>query len=344
MPPTDKPRVAINIVSWNGLSHLPSCLQSIVNQQFRQFITLVIDNGSMDGTVPWLQEQYPHIHLLRNTRNVGFARGHNQGIRLAETDYVLLLNQDVVLTPEWLGRGVAWLDAHPEFAVWGGKLRRFSYDQEELKNITFSDIIDSVGLEGSRRRHFFDRGSGQRDRGQFDQSSEVFGLGGACLLLRRSALETVRFKNEYLDEDFFAYKEDVDLAWRLQRLGWSAWYDSGVTAYHHRTIRGQSAVSDKLIALNYRRRNRFNSYYSYRNHWLLLFKNETGATLWRDLPWIGWYELKKIFFLLLTQPSTLRGFGQAVRLWAKMRAKASVIRHQAKRSGLDVRHWFISSS
>src|SRR5207249_3779185 len=102
-------RVSINIVSWNGLTHLPTCLESVVHQHFQDFSILIIDNGSVDGTVAWLQENYPHAHLLRNSRNLGFARAHNQGIRLAGSDYILLLNQDVVLTPEWLSRGVAWL-------------------------------------------------------------------------------------------------------------------------------------------------------------------------------------------------------------------------------------------
>ena len=341
MPPTPKTRVAIIIVSWNGLTHLPSCLESVVAQRFRNFSTLVVDNGSADGTVAWLQEQYPHVHLLRNTRNIGFCRANNQGIRLVDSDYILLLNQDAVLTPEWLERGVQWLDAHPDAGAWGGKLLRFSYDQEELKSIRISDIIDSTGLAGNRSRHFYSRGSGQPDTGQYHQSGEVFGLDGACILIRRSALESVRFKNEYLDEDFFAYKDDVDLCWRLRRMGWSIWYDGQALAYHHRSIRGQSAISDKLVALNHRSRNRFNSYHSYRNHWLMLMKNESWSSVWRDLPWIVWYECKKFIFLLFTTPSSLRGLTDAWRWRGKMKAKAAVIRHQAKRTPLEVRQWFL---
>lgn len=341
MPTTRRPRVSINIVSWNSLTHLPACLQSIVVQDFLDFSVLVVDNGSADGTVEWLHEHYPHIHLLRNTRNLGFCRGHNQAIRLSETDYVLILNQDVVLAPDWLARGVAWLDQHPQYGAWGGKMMRFTYDQEELKNIVVSDIIDSAGLQATRRRHFFDRGSGQRDKGQFDQAGDVFGISGACLLLRRAALETCRYKNEYFDEDFFAYKDDIDLTWRLQRLGWLIRYDGLAVAYHHRTIRGQSATADKLIALNYRSRSRFNSYYSYRNHWLLIFKNETSATVWSDLPWIAWYEFKKLLFLLVTRPSSLRGLIEALKLWPAMRAKALVLDHQAKRPAREIRRqWF----
>lgn len=138
--------------------------------------------------------------------------------------------------------------------------------------------------------------------------------------------------------------DDIDVAWRLQRMGWSARYDGTAVAYHHRTIRGQSAISDKLIALNYRSRSRFNSYYSYRNHWLLLSKNETWSTVWRDLPWMAWYELKKFIYLFFTRLGSLRGLFDAMKLRSTMRAKAAVIAKQAKRPALEVRRWFLPSA
>ncbi len=336
------PRVAVHIVTWNSLQHLTSCLDSVVHQRYQPLELLLIDNASVDGTEAWLREHYPHIHLLRNTRNFGFARAHNQGLRITEATYVLMLNPDVILEADWLEYGVRYLEAHPEAGSFGGKLRRFEYSPDELREVQFSDIIDTAGLQGNRARHFIDRGSGAKDTGQFDQDQSVFGFSGACVLFRRSALESVRYHDEYIDDDFFAYKDDADLAWRLQRLGWVAWYDHRALAYHHRTIQGQSVVTDRLIARNHRSRSALNSYYSYRNHWLMLLKHERLATLWRDGLWIGWYELKKSIFLLARRPTTLRAWRDIWRLQRRMKKKAAVLDQQSKRTALDVRAWFVT--
>ncbi len=339
----DHPRVSVHIVTWNSRTHIAACLDSLVNQTYQPIEILIVDNGSVDGTVKWLEEHYPHIHLLRNTRNLGFCRAQNQAIRITDTNFVLVLNPDAILDPGWIERGVQYLQQHQDFGSFGGKILRFSYTADELKEVVKSDTLDSAGLQVQRSRHAFDRGSGQTDQGQFDQAGEIFGHSGACTLYRRTALESLRFHNEYMDEEFFAYKDDVDMAWRLQRLGWKSWYDPLARTYHHRHIRGQSATSDILIARNHQSRERFNTYYSFRNHWLLLEKNERWSTFWRDAIWIGSYELKKAAFLLVTHPSSLRGGFRAWGLSRAMRQKAALVDRHAKRSALEIRQQFFLS-
>lgn len=339
--PMSDSRVVIQIVSWNSLTHLPACLEAATAQIGTQSQVLLIDNASVDRTVSWLEERYPQLHLLRNTRNTGFCHAHNQGFRITRSDYVLVLNPDVVLTPDWLARGVDWLDRHSEYATFGGKLLRFAYSGEELKSVVPSDILDSAGLRVFRNRHAIDRGSGEVDRGQYDRPEDVFGHSGACVLYRRTALESIRFKDEYFDEDFFAYKDDLDAAWRLQRMGWRSWYDPFTVAYHFRSAQGSERSTNAAIAKNHRRRWRQISELSYRNHWWLLAKNETWSTVWRDLPWLGWYELKKIIFLAATQPRSLRTIGAIVRKWGTMRSKGRQLGRQARRSALEVRRNFL---
>src|SRR5689334_15634187 len=135
MPMTQSnPLVSVHIVAWNGMTHLPSCLQSLMQQHYQHFNIMVVDNGSVDSTVSWLASEYPQVHLLRNARNLGFCRGHNQAIRITESPYVLCLNQDMVLTPEWLTQAVATLEQRPDVGAVGGKLVRYSYSEEELKS------------------------------------------------------------------------------------------------------------------------------------------------------------------------------------------------------------------
>ncbi len=338
---SSNPIVAIHIVTWNHLRHLRTCLAAVFAQTYTPLKTLLVDNASVDGVEHWLLEHYPQLHTLRNTRNLGYARAHNQALRLSSTPYVLFLNPDVILQSDWIERGVRYLETHPEVGVFGGKLLRYNYSNDDLQEPQFSDIIDSTGLQGSRSRHFVDRGSGQTDHGQYDQAEKVFGFSGACGLYRRSALESIRFQQEYIDEDFFAYKDDIDLAWRLQRCGWSAWYDPKAVGYHHRTIKGQSKTADLLIAKNHRSRSLQNSYYSFRNHWLLLAKHERPATWWRDGLWIIWYELKKIVFLMLSRPRALRAIPDALRSWRKLELKGKNLDEHATLSVLEVRQWFV---
>lgn len=326
------------------MTHLQSCLQSIVDQTYQPISIMVVDNGSIDGTVKWLASEYPQVHLLRNTRNVGFCRGHNQAIRITDSPYVLCLNQDVVLTPDWIAQAVNVLESQPQVGSVGGKLIRYSYSDEELKSVVPSGIIDSAGLRVFRSRHTVDRGSGEQDSGQFNRSEPVFGLSGACILLRRQALESIRYRDEYFDEDFFAYKDDVDLAWRLQRLNWTNWYEGSISAYHHRSIQGQEKTGNIQIAKNFKLRARFNAAYSYRNHWLVAMKNESFSSRRPDLPWIWWYEFRKIVFLLFTRPLALSGITGAIKLRASMKAKAVLLNHIAKQSAVAIRNrWIISS-
>ncbi len=339
---TEPSRVSVHMVTWNSRTHLPASLPALMAQHYRPMDVMIVDNGSVDGTVTWLEEHYPQLHVLRNTRNLGFCRAHNQALRLTDAPYVLLLNPDVVLEPDWLQRGINFLESHPTYGSFGGKLRRFNYSPDELKEVQTSDVIDSTGLQAHRSRHVVDRGSGESDRRQYDQAGDVFGHSGACGLFRRSALESIRFHDEYLDDDFFAYKDDIDLAWRLQRRGWLSWYDPLALGWHHRHIQGLSSTSDRLIARHHRTRDRFNSFYSYRNHWLCLIKNERWSSGWRDAPWIIVYEAKKIVYLLWQQPQALSGLAGAWRLHRRMKAKAKLIDRHAKQTPLDIRqHFFL---
>jgi GT2 family glycosyltransferase len=305
---------------------------------------LIIDNASVDGTVMWLKEHAPHLPILQNTRNLGFSRAHNQAILLTQAPYILVLNPDVVLQPTWVEQAVRYMDEHPECGALGGKTVRYHYTHDDLKEVEESGIIDSTGFLMHRSRYCTDRGAGEKDSGQYNQAADVFGISGSCLMLRRTALNEIRFKDEYFDEDFFAYKEDIDLAWRLQRRGWRIRYEPALIALHHREIKAVATSNDFFLARNHQQRSQRISYLSLRNHYLLLMKHERPATFWRDALHICWQECKKIGFLLLTQPKVLVGIRDALRLSKKMKAKASVIDHQAKRPALDIRTTYFLSN
>lgn len=333
--------VGIHIVTWNSINHIATCLTSIDQQTYTHRQLVIVDNASRDGTVKWLDEHYPHISLLRNTRNTGYCLGHNQALRISQAPYLLILNPDVVLAPDWIERAVNWMEHHPEVGAYGGKTLRFDYLPGELKEIHYSGIIDTAGLQVFRNRHVIDRGSGQPDQGQCNQAEAIFGFSGACVLYRRQALESIRRQNEFFDEDLFAYKDDFDVSWRLQLVGWQCWYDPQARAFHYRQAKGISGTSEKLLAKNHWQRQGYISFYSYRNHWLVLIKNESWSSLRADLIFILWYELRKFFYLLFVHPAALRSIPSIIRLWSKMRAKHQAIQAGAKQKPVDVRRWFL---
>lgn len=346
-------RVFVTIVAWNGMTFIPELLRSLNAQTFRDFQVLLIDNGSGDGVEAFVRAQHPEVTILRNAHNLGFSPGHNQGIRYAFSKwqgedlsdrFVLCTNQDTILSPTFLETIVRSAEQHPEAGEIGGKLLR-AYSEnpqdESLKETVQSDRLDSAGIQPHRNRTFTDRGAGELDRGQYDQEEDVFGFSGALVLLRASALKDVRFEEEVFDQDFFAYKEDIDLAWRLQYRGWKARYVPTAIAYHYRGMYGKEQTGLRELIRNRRKKSRVRSYYCTRNHWNLLMKNERFASACFAFPWIFSMELCRFFYVCLFEPGNARAFLEAVlrapRMWKKRR---HTFRNR-KVARVDFREWFI---
>jgi len=341
-------RVAINIVVWNSMKFLPQALKSIAGQTHRDFSVLIIDNASSDGTADYVRAEHPQVGYLRNFKNLGFARAHNQGIAHAaahpdgDDPLVLVTNPDIVLEPDFLERLVAALDRRPDAGSAGGKLLRiFERDAGGLKEQVRTTDLDSAGLRLMRSRRAVDRGSGSADDGRFDRPEEVFGLSGAAVLYRLSALRDAACGGEYFDEDFFAYKEDVDLAWRLRLKGRPALYVPSARAYHYRTAHGGEKATARQAAAGRRTRSKFVNFLSYRNHLLVLLKNEQSANFLRHFPFIFWYELRKFLYVLFREPSSLRAWPDLLRLLSKMRRKRRSIMRGAEVSAREMRRWFV---
>jgi GT2 family glycosyltransferase len=350
--PAPVPRVFIQIAAWNSMKFLPELFRSLEAQTFRDFRVLVIDNASTDGLERFLAA-YPSITVLRNFRNLGFARAQNQGIRWAlkqaadagqptAESFVLLLNPDVVLTPICLERMVRCAESDPSLGSVGATLLRCVFTADG--SVEFTDTIDSLGLDIRRSRQVVDRGAGTPLSAESVVSGEVFGISGALALYRLSALQDAAIalsdNTEYFDEDFFAYKEDVDLAWRLQLLGWRSAVAPEAVSYHHRGAPGGSAGLRGLLSAE-RRKGAAIAMHSVKNHPLLLIKNEHRANFIRHAPRIIAHEFAKCLLRLCIAPRALAGYAHALRLIPKMQAKRRIIQARAKRSAADMERWFV---
>ena len=321
-------KVSIQIVTWNSLRFLPDCLESIFNQTFRDWTVLIIDNGSGDHSAEYVEKNWPQVKVLKNSRNLGFSRAHNQGIASTDSEYVLVMNPDVVLEPEFLTEIVAIADKKKRVASFAPKLLKMKFihidhcdhtTQEQQGSgaminpdwcIIKTDLIDSTGLAMKKTRRFIDRGEGTKDEGQYDKQTDIFGASGACVLYRRKSLLDAKMKDvgireEYFDEDFFAYQEDIDLAWRLKWRGWRALFVPSAIAYHVRQI----------SATHRFQKSNFVNFLSYRNHLWLLLKNETFINFCRNFIYIFSYQFAKVLYLLFTRPGVF--FKGEINYWSK---------------------------
>ncbi len=216
------PRVSVIILNWDGLALLRDCLKSVRAQDFDDFETIVVDNGSRDGSPEMVREEFPEVTLLEEATNRGYSRGNNIGLDAASGELTVLLNNDAELAPDFLGRVVAAADLDPDFGMFATRILMF--DRRE--------VFDSTGLliypDGICRS----RGWLEKDVGQYDQPDEVLAPNGCAAAYRRAMLEDVG----NFDENYFAYLEDLDLAFRGQLRGWKCRYVPDAVVYHKKSM------------------------------------------------------------------------------------------------------------
>jgi GT2 family glycosyltransferase len=311
-----RPLVTISLVTYNGQRWLPGCLASVQAQDLTHHELLVLDNGSTDGTIELLrrhQAQEPRMRLEESPANLGFAGGHNRNIAVARGEYVLLLNQDVELDVGFLKAALTAIEEEPEVGAVQGRLRRLSQIGER------TNIIDSTGLVWQRDHRVVSRRQGEHESDSDLHSGRVWGADGPAPFYRRAALLDAQVPRpgggwEVLDEDFFMYKEDVDLAWRLRLLGWQTSYVPEALGWHARTAGGGPARTMLDIARTSRTIPRWIKVISWRNQRLMQVKNERFGRYLLDLPWIMAREMLSLGFIVLTDPLRLIAIAQLVRM------------------------------
>lgn len=323
--------VTVCLLTWNGEKYLPAFLNSLLEQTFKNWELLVLDNASADKSVAIINEYYPPAKIIRQKQNIGFAKGNNLLLKWSKSDYVLVVNQDIVLAKNYLQTLVDFLEKHTQAASCAGQLFYWDFD-----NHIFTDQADSFGLRIDRRRSIIDYLQGQI--APTLETQEVFGLSGAAVMYRRKALESVKYKiaaddYEYFDEDFFAYKEDVDLAWRLRLWSWENWLVSETRAYHDRTISQTKPAKDRRLRGLANR-------LSYRNHIWLLYKNSFTQDILQDWRFILWYEFKKVIYLLIFERSTLLAWRDFFKYYAKMSKKRKYIMRNNQVKSESIKQWF----
>ena len=293
------PEVSVITVTHNSQVTIHSCLESVLNQAGVISIEiLLVDNASIDQTTT-IPSHSPKVKIIQNSHNLGFCSANNLGFERALGKYILFLNPDAVLTPDFLSTTLALMGNKPDAALLTGKVLLLNQNSQPSQRDRRA-LIDTAGIVMHRNRQAIDIGQGEIDQGKFDQEREVFGVSAAVCLCRRKALEDVMIDGQVFDNAFFAYKEDVDLSWRLRLKGWKCFYTPRAIAYHARGWRP---------GLQYRKEiPRFARYHSFKNRRLMILKNDTFRTILPDLPHILWYELRALIYAMIREPFLLKTY------------------------------------
>ena len=312
------PKVAVNIVTFNSGHDLTACLKALQEQTFNNFEIHIFDNASSDNTLEII-ESLDVKFLLRSSINTGFCKAHNELARQFPAEYVLFLNPDTVLGPQFIQELVRGLDARPDAASASGKLFRMD-----------GKTIDSTGMTMHREQRHLDRGSGELDTGRFNEPGEIFGPSGAAALYRRTALEQVAINGQYFDEDFFAYREDADLAWRCRLFGWKSIYVPTAIGRHQRRVTPE-------------RRNKLPreiNYHSVKNRFLLRFNNMTGDLYRRDFWRITQRDLTVIGYVLIREWSSIPALWYVLRNFPRLLRKRRIIQRMHRLNSTEIAKWF----
>lgn len=251
--------IDIIIPNYNGATLLPVCLDALRAQTRRDFAVTVVDDGSADDSLALLHERYPEVRVVPLPRNCGLAAAVNAGIAATAAPFVVLLNNDTEADPAWLAALVGALERHPQYAFAASKLRLFDR-RDHLHSA--GDYYRPDGEPGSR-------GVWERDRGQYDALSEVFGPCAGAAAYRRTALEQLAEDGRVFDEDLVMYCEDVDLNLRARRHGLRTLFVPTAVVYHKLSATGGGALA---------------SYYCGRNFALVWVKNMPGPLARRHWP------------------------------------------------------------
>jgi GT2 family glycosyltransferase len=305
------------LVTWNSAGYLPRCLAGIARQSFPDLELVHVDNASHDGSLARVREAFPRSTQIVNAENLGFAAAVNQAVKLSRGEYVFLVNPDAYLERDYVKHIIAAFEAAPrEFGMATGKILRAKGTE-----IDPTSSIDSMGIRMTRTGRHFDMTT---------PAPEPFGVSGAAAAYRRAFIDDVTMDGQFLDEDFFSYREDADVSWRGRLFGWRALYVPDAIAYHVRQVfpERRRAVAPTL------------NMHSVKNRFLLRLKNEGLYLALRNAPFEIARDLVTIAAILTVERSSLPALEW---LWAnrkRVMEKRRAIQKRRKVSDRKLAEWF----
>ncbi len=322
---------SIVIVAYNHAETLPACLAAVAFLEPAPKRLVLVDNASADGSADVAAElagDLP-IEIIREDRNTGFAAAANRGIDATDTPWVLLLNPDCAPRPDLVRRLLEAVAGRPEAARIGAATPKLL--RAEGVGLEPTPVIDAAGMLVTCSGRHLDRGAGEPDGEIFDSAAWVFGGTGAALLLRREALADIAYPdNEVFADSFFAYREDAELAWRLQLRGWRCLYVPLAVAAHRRGFPPEGGRDGHTEINRHSVRNRF------------LLRAHCADLGWhlRCLPWWLARDLMVVGACLTVERDSLPALGDAWRLRGDAQRRRRWVQSRRRFSSRQMAHWF----
>jgi GT2 family glycosyltransferase len=329
-------RVLVSIVTHNSERYIRTCLESLKAQTYRDFSVSIWDNASTDGTRTLVAEFQNFLGSIQFSQdNLGFCAAHNRLISSTSSEYNLVLNPDVILDASFLEIIIREMDRNPRAGSATGKLWRWQTEPMDLAEFlkqqqTQPKILDTTGIYITPTQRHFDRGSGEMDAGQYDRCEYVFGASGAAAFYRRTMLQDIADESRFFDENFFAYREDADLAWRAQWMGWHCLYIPEATGYHvRRVLPERRSILPDVINMH-----------SFKNRFLLRLKNMDCGTYARFFIPITLRDIASLAYILIRERSSLPGIPLLIQAIPKTWAMRQSLQRHRRAPAREIRSWF----
>jgi len=324
MPQNDY--VSVTIVTYNSGRFIKRCLESVLEQKYERKEIVVIDNASTDGTVDILEQFEDCCTIVYNSENIGFAAAQNQAIDVSKGQWILTLNPDVLLLPNFIQALVDAAQIEPGVGTVCGKLLTIKATME----LPDQPLVDSTGIYFTPMMRHLDRGSQEVDNGDYRSNEYVFGATAAAALYRREMIEDISIDGEFFDPDFFVYREDADVAWRAQLLGWRCLYTPHALGYHVRNVLpGNRRALPSVINMH-----------SVKNRFLMRLKNMTPDLYRRNWFSITVRDCIVVGCCLVREVTSLKAFWYVARNWPRFLQKRTEIMKRRRVSDEYLAGWF----
>jgi GT2 family glycosyltransferase len=321
-----KDLVSVTVVTFNSGRFIKRCLESVLEQKYPNMEVVIVDNASTDGTQDILEQFTGSCRIYYNDENIGFAAAQNQAISLAGGDWILTLNPDVLLLPNFIQALVDAGQLDPKAGTVCGKLLtiRATFDLPDKQ------LVDSTGIYFTPMLRHLDRGSQEVDNGHYLNFEYVFGATAAAALYRRQMIDDISILGEFFDPDFFVYREDADVAWRAQLMGWRCVYTPNARGYHVRNVLpGNRRALPAVINMH-----------SVKNRFLMRIKNMTPDLYRRNWLSITGRDLVVLGACIIREQTSLKAFVFLARNWKRVWAKRQEIMKRRKAKDDYISSWF----
>ena len=322
-----KNTLTVSIVTWNSSLTIDQCVGSILVQSYSDFELVVVDNNSRDDSITKIEMfRDSRIRVLKMMRNSGFCVGHNNAIRNSRSEFILLVNPDVILKHDFFELALDVMHTAENIGTVCGLLLQNEPDAPTC-------LVDSAGLMIGRDRRCLLRFHGHSLKGLTLGSCEVFGADGALPMYRRTMVDDVSVNGEFFDERFFAHKEDWDVAWRSRLYGWRTVFSPSCIAIHPRQFKPSNVGVRKTMTNEVKRD-------AVKNQFLLIIKNEQWLNFIMDFPRIVARQMLVFIYLLFFETSSISAYWHTIHLIPEMMKRRKEIQSRRLISATDMRKWF----